>query len=356
MQQLPVAIFGSGPAGLTAALYAARAKLEPVIFAGTEIGGQLMYTTEIENFPGLAEATIGPKLMLRMQEQAKSFGATMKFETVYAVDFKQRPFQLWTHLPKSLTAQTVKNLHGEALLAALAQIKAEPADYAAASVLIATGASSIMLGVPGEKEYFGHGVSVCAVCDAAFYQNKKAFVVGGGDSAMEDATALSKFTDQVFIVHRRDSFKASKIMQERVLANPNIKVLWNSQIQAIKGNGKQVTGITITIDGQEQELTADGVFLAIGHRPNTEIFAGQVAFDDHGYIVTRGQVSAASLALTQASQQLGLTPYLTMTSVEGIFAAGDVTDPRYKQAIISAGMGSMAALDIEKWLEHQSSK
>lgn len=353
MQQLTVAILGSGPAGLTAALYAARAKLTPTIFAGTEIGGQLMYTTEIENFPGIAEGTVGPRLMMSMQDQAKRFGSQLLYENVYAVDLSQRPFKLWTHLPAGITHEEYKSAAAAELKEILTKLRQETADYQAQALLLATGAASIMLGVPGEKDFFGHGVSVCAVCDAAFYKDKTVYVVGGGDSAMEDATALSKFTDKVTIVHRRESFKASKIMQDRVLANPHIKVLWNSQITAILGEEQKVKKIKIEIEGKSQELPADGVFLAIGHRPNTAFLAEELLLDEHGYIVTRGQVSAASMALTKESQAAGLTPYLTMTSVEGVFAAGDVTDPRYKQAIVSAGMGAAAALDIEKWLEKQ---
>ncbi len=313
MQHLAVAIIGSGPAGLTAAIYTSRARLQTTLFAGQEIGGQLMYTGEVENFPGFPEGKSGPLLMMDLQKQAQRFGTTIEFATVSKVDFSARPFKLWVQSAPD-----------------------QEADYQAETVIISTGASSIMLGVPGEKEYLGRGVSTCAVCDAAFYKDKSVYVIGGGDSAMEDTMALSKFAKQVTVVHRRDTFKASKIMQERVLKHPGIKVLWNSQLKQVEGDGQRVTGLVLEVGGQEQQVAADGVFLAIGHKPASGLFTQQLAIDAAGYI------------------ELASHPtYSTQTSVAGVFAAGDVTDHRYRQAIVSAGMGCKAALDAEHFLAEQ---
>lgn len=354
MQTLPLAIIGSGPAGYTAGLYAARAKLEPTIFTGWEIGGQLMYTSEIENFPGVEAGVVGPKLMMAMQNQAAKFGSQIVAKYVAAVDFSRRPFRLWTTLPADISPQQLKEAKAEELLQLQAKIRQQEADYSAAAVIITTGASAVMLDITGEKEYFGKGLSVCAVCDAAFYPDKTVFVVGGGDSAMEDALALSRHTDKVTLIHRRDSFKASKIMQERVLSNAHIKVMWNSQVLEVLGDGQKVTGIKVKSQDQVKELTADGLFLAIGHRPATSLFQEQLQLDAQGYIVTHGQPSAAGRQLAAtALQDKALLPYPTMTSVEGVFAAGDVVDLHYKQAIYSAGMGCAAALDAERWLERQ---
>lgn len=354
MQELKIAIIGSGPAGYTAGLYAARAKLEPSIFTGIEMGGQLMYTTEIENFPGLEEGVIGPKLMQSMQNQATKFGSKLIAEVVVAVDFSKQPFKLWTTLPKEISMEELKDAKGETLLALQKQIKQQDADYAAEAVIISTGASSIMLAVPGEKKYFGKGLSVCAVCDAAFYPDKTVFVVGGGDSAMEDAMALSRYSKEVTVIHRRDSFKASKIMQERVLNNPNIKVMWNSQVTEVFGDGQRVSEIEVESNGQRQKMRADGLFLAIGHRPATQLFASELKLDRQGYVVTQGQASAAGRDLAEAElKEKPIIAYPSMTSVPGVFAAGDVADPHYKQAIFSAGMGCAAALDAERWLERR---
>lgn len=335
MQKLQLAIIGSGPAGLTAGLYASRARIQATLFAGNEIGGQLMYTTEVENFPGFPDGKPGPQLMMDMQKQATRFGTEVKYEQITAVDFSKKPFALWTNLPEGMDQMQYKTLRGDELQKAMEAIRqAEPA-YQAEAVVVATGASSIMLGVPGEREYFGHGLSVCAVCDAAFYKDKKVFVIGGGDSAMEDAMALTRFTNQVTIVHRGDTFRASQIMQERVLNNDKIKVLWKSNLKEIIGNGKAVTSIKVDVDGKLEEIAVDGVFYAIGHRPNSVLFAGQLALDQAGY-----------LELNKSSEAE------TATSVDGVFAAGDVADHRYRQAIVSAGMGAKAALDAERYLNH----
>lgn len=314
MQEIEVAIIGSGPAGLTAGIYTSRARLQTTLFAGPEIGGQLMYTTDVENFPGFPEGKTGPLLMMDLQKQAQRFGTQIEFTTVTKVDFSKRPFKLWVNAAAD-----------------------KEADYQAQAVIISTGAGSIMLGVAGEKEYFGRGVSTCAVCDAAFYQDKKVYVIGGGDSAMEDTLSLVKFASEVTVVHRRDSFRASKIMQERVLGNPKIKVLWNSQLLAIEGDGKQVTHLQLDVAGQQQQVEANGVFFAIGHKPSTSLFVDKLDLDQAGYIKLSNHHT-----------------YSTQTSVEGVFAAGDVTDHRYRQAVVAAGMGAKAALDVEHYLENIS--
>ncbi|OIN88645.1 thioredoxin-disulfide reductase [Candidatus Beckwithbacteria bacterium CG1_02_47_37] len=292
-------IIGSGPAGYTAGIYAARAKLEPLILAGEIHGGQLMNTTVVENWPGSKTGIMGPELMREMREQAQKFGAEIIDKNVVKVDFSKRPFTI--------------------------------DDYQAEAVIITTGASSLMLGVPGEKELLGRGVATCAVCDAPFYKEKIAVVAGGGDAACEDSLALTKFAKQVYLVVRRDSLRASKIMAERVMKHPRIKIFWNTQVKQILG-GQKVEAVEFT---NGEKLTTDGVFLAIGHQPATGIFKSQIDLDFKGYIIT------------------GLNKdYPTMTGVAGVFAAGDVVDHRYKQAITAAGMGCMAALDAEKWLEN----
>jgi len=292
-------IIGSGPAGYTDGIYAARAKLEPLILAGEIHGGQLMNTTVVENWPGSKTGIMGPELMREMREQAQKFGAEIIDKNVVKVDFSKRPFTI--------------------------------DDYQAEAVIITTGASSLMLGVPGEKELLGRGVATCAVCDAPFYKEKIAVVAGGGDAACEDSLALIKFAKQVYLVVRRDSLRASKIMAERVMKHPRIKIFWNTQVKQILG-GQKVEAVEFT---NGEKLTTDGVFLAIGHQPATGIFKSQIDLDFKGYIIT------------------GLNKdYPTMTGVAGVFAAGDVVDHRYKQAITAAGMGCMAALDAEKWLEN----
>ncbi len=349
-----IAIIGSGPSGYTAAIYAARAQLAPVLFAGYQSGGQLMWTTDIENFPGFENGVAGPQLMQTMQQQAARFGTDVRFEFVTAVDFSQRPFKIWTALPENVDPAMFEKADAAQQAQWRKEIMQQQPAATAQAVIISTGAASIMLNVPGEKEFFGRGVSTCAVCDAAFYKGKKTVVVGGGDSAMEDTLALTKFAESVTVVHRRDAFRASKIMQERVLNHPKVTVKWNSAVEKINGQGA-VTGVTLkNNDGSTEELAADGVFVAIGHRPITSLFEGQIELDAHGYVVTRQ--SASKLGVVQAQAALsaeGLVQFPSMTSVEGVFAGGDVVDVRYKQAITAAGQGCAAALDAERWLEKQ---
>jgi thioredoxin reductase (NADPH) len=298
-----VAIVGSGPAGLTAAVYAGRANLNPIVIEGFQAGGQLMLTTDVENYPGFVDGIMGPELMESFRKQAARFGAEYITADVTDVDFSDGPFRLSTG-------------EGEIL---------------AHSVIVATGASAKMLGVPGERELLGHGVSTCATCDGFFFRDRELVIVGGGDSAMEEAIFLTKFASKVSVVHRRDELRASKIMQDRAFENDKIDFVWNSLINEIYGNGK-VEGVRLksTADGSESELPTGGVFVAIGHTPNTKLFEGKLELTE-GYIVTRGDT--------------------TETSVPGVFAAGDVVDFRYRQAITAAGMGCMAAIDAERWLE-----
>lgn len=296
-------IIGSGPAGLTAGIYSSRAALSPLILEGKTPGGQLMGTSYIENWPG-NKSILGPTLMMNMRDHAKHFGATLLSESVVKVDFSAHPFTLWTDRGKELKAH---------------------------SVILATGAIPNRLGCPGEAEYWGKGVTTCAVCDGAFYPDKKIVIIGGGDTAMEDASFMTKFTDKITVVHLLDSFTASAAMQERVLNNPKINIIYNSTVTEFKGNGQHVTHAVITNQktGEIQTLEADGAFLAIGLSPSTQVFKDQIKLNKWGYIEVTNH---------------------THTSVPGVFAAGDVQDPRYKQAITSAGAGCMAALDAEKYL------
>lgn len=353
METAQVVIIGSGPAGFSAAIYNSRAKLAPVLYAGFASGGQLMNTTDVENFAGFPNGILGPDLMIGMRSQAEKFGTVIKDEYVTAVDFSQRPFKIWTNFPEGFDPQKFSKLTPEELTAFTQTVKASQPATTAHSVIIATGAAPITLGVPGEQEFWSKGVSACAVCDAAFFKERKVFVVGGGDSAMEDATALTKFASEVHILHRRDSFKASKIMQERVLQNPKITVHWNTQLTEILGT-QSVEKVKVTENGEAKEYDAQGVFLAIGHRPMNMIFTGQVEMDAKGYVVTRQSATKLGVALAQtALSEDGLVSFPTMTSVEGVFAAGDGVDVRYKQAITAAGQGCSAALDAERWLEVQ---
>ncbi|MBI4437831.1 thioredoxin-disulfide reductase [Candidatus Uhrbacteria bacterium] len=301
-------IIGSGPAGYTAAIYAARAELKPLLFEGERLGGnpggQLMLTTDVENFPGFPDGLLGPEMMEKFKKQAERFGTRIVSEDVTRVDFSKTP----------LSVQTASGA------------------YAAHAVIIATGAGALWLGVPGEQTYQGHGVSACATCDGFFFKDKHVLVVGGGDAAMEEATFLTKFASRVTVLVRKDSLRASKIMQERAQKDPKISFAWNTEVKEVLGDGKKMTGVRVLNNktNEEGEMTADGLFVAIGHKPNSEIFKGQIELDAKGYVVTKPGTSA--------------------TSVEGVFAGGDVADYRYRQAVTAAGTGCMAALDAEKWL------
>lgn len=299
-----VAIIGSGPAGLTAAIYLARAEMQPVIYTGLNVGGQLMQTTVIENFPGFIDGIDGPVLMMNMLEQSKRHGAEVEMKSVLSI----------------------KDL-GNSKLLTLDDGTTE--EYK--SVIVATGATPLKLKVPGEDTFWGKGVSSCATCDGAFYKGKVVAVIGGGDSAMEEASFLTKFANKVYIVHRRNEFKASKAMQKRVFENSKIEIVWNSEVKEISGSKTVEKIMVLSTDGTntEKEIIVDGVFLAIGHRPVTEMVSGVVELDDHGFIKVYDN---------------------TKTNIEGIFVAGDVRDSVYQQAISAAGMGCMAALDCEKWL------
>jgi thioredoxin reductase (NADPH) len=309
-----VIIIGSGPAGLTSAIYTARANLTPLLIEGEpsstsdQPGGQLMLTTEVENFPGWPDGIMGPELMMKFREQALRFGTEIITRKVSKVDLSERPFKVWIGDPDT----------------------AEPT-HLAHSVIVSTGARSLMLGLEEETRLLGHGLSTCATCDGFFFRDHDIAVVGGGDSALEEALFLTKFAKTVTLVHRRDELRASKIMQDRAFANEKMRFAWNSTVSAIHGD-QTVEGVTLvdTMTGEERPLAVTGVFVAIGHRPNTDLFAGQLTTDENGYLVTHNG---------------------SLTNIEGVFACGDVQDHVYRQAITAAGSGCMAAIDCERWLE-----
>ena len=303
---LDLAIIGSGPAGYTAGIYASRASLKPVLFEGLESGGQLMLTTDVENYPGFDSGIMGPDLMQIFKKQAERFGTEIKTETINSIKKIDGGFSL----------ESAKD------------------SYEFKSVIISSGASAKWLDIKGEKELQGHGVSACATCDGFFFKEKEVIVVGGGDSAMEEALFLTKFATKVYIVHRRDSFRASIIMQDRVLGNDKIEVLWNKEVTEIHGSESvESVSLSDTKDGSSSEVNIDGVFMAIGHTPNVDFLAGLVELDEKGYVKT------------------GFTTE-TSTSVPGVFAAGDVADSIYRQAVTAAGTGCQAAIDAERWLDH----
>ena len=310
-----VVIIGSGPAGLTAAIYAARANLKPLVIEGEpssnsdQPGGQLMLTTDVENYPGFPEGIMGPQLMADMRTQATRFGAEIVTLKVSRADFSARPFAIWIGDPDT----------------------AEPT-YTAEAVIVSTGARSVMLGLEAEQRLIGHGLSTCATCDGFFFRDQEIAVVGGGDSAMEEAGFLTKFASKVTLIHRRDALRASKIMQQRAFDNPKIEFAWNSVVVDVVGGTKvEALALRDTVTGEERDLPVTGVFIAIGHRPNTDLFTDQLDMDDAGYLVTGADRST--------------------TNIEGVFACGDVQDHTYRQAVTAAGSGCMAAIDAERWLE-----
>jgi thioredoxin reductase (NADPH) len=311
-QTREVIIIGSGPAGLTAAIYSARANLEPLVIEGEpsstsdQPGGQLMLTTDVENYPGFPDGIMGPELMMNFRAQASRFGAEIITAKVTKVDFSSAPFGVWV---------------GDE-------------EYRAQTVIVSTGAQSLMLGLPNEDRLIGHGLSTCATCDGFFFRDLEIAVVGGGDSALEEAMFLTRFASKVHLIHRRDELRGSKIMQDRALANPKIAPMWNSQVSEILGDQK-LTGVVVTdtVTGETREVPLSGLFIAIGHRPNTDLFVGHLELKDNGYLVT--------------------LPDSSRTAIEGVFACGDVQDDYYRQAITAAGSGCMAAIDAERWLEAQ---
>jgi thioredoxin reductase (NADPH) len=303
-----VIIIGAGPAGYTAGIYAARANMSPLLFEGATPGGQLMITTDVENYPGFPESVTGPEMMVAFRKQAARFGTEIITDVIKKVDFSKRPFTVWDSKDQA---------------------------YQAHSIIIATGAEASWLGLESEKTLAGRGVSACATCDGFFFRGKTVAVVGGGDTAMEEATFLSNLASKVYVVHRRDTLRASKIMQQRALDNPKIEFCWNATVTDIQARTGETVTHAILKDvntGEERDLALDGIFIAIGHKPNTGIFAGQITLDENNYIKT--------------------VPGSTRTNIEGVFAAGDVQDSVYRQAVTAAGTGCMAAIEAERWLSH----
>lgn len=311
-----VLIIGSGPAGLTAAIYTARANLSPLMIegepssTGDQPGGQLMLTTEVENYPGFPEGIMGPELMRNFREQALRFGTEILTAKVSKVDFSERPFKVW-----------------------VGDTSVEPT-YLTESVIISTGAEALMLGLEAEERLLGHGLSTCATCDGFFFREQDVAVIGGGDSAIEEAMFLSRFASSVTIIHRRDQLRASKIMQDRAFDNPKLKFMWNTVVDDMVGDTSvEALSVRDVVTGETRDVPFAGVFVAIGHRPNTDLFKGQLDMKENGYLVTQGSS--------------------TLTNIEGVFASGDVQDDYYRQAITAAGSGCMAAIDAERWLESQ---
>jgi thioredoxin reductase (NADPH) len=303
-QHEKIIILGSGPAGYTAAIYAARADLRPLVFEGMQPGGQLTITTEVENYPGFPEGVMGPALMEDMKKQAERFGTRLVSAEATRVDLSKRPFRVWT----------------------------DGAEYTCDALIVATGATAKWLGIPSEKQYQGRGVSACATCDGFFFKNVEVAVVGGGDTAVEEATFLTKFATKVHLVHRRAELRASKAMQHKALSNPKIAPIWNAAVDEVLGDGKKVTGLRLrsTKDGSTRELPVGGLFMGIGHEPNTALFRGQLEMNEVGYLAVKAPSTA--------------------TSVPGVFACGDVADPSYRQAVSAAGTGCIAAIDAERFL------
>jgi thioredoxin reductase (NADPH) len=304
VQHEKVIILGSGPAGYTAAIYAARATLKPLLLEGMQPGGQLTITTEVENFPGFPDGVMGPALMEEMKKQAERFGTRVVGAEATRVDLSRRPFRVFT----------------------------EEAETSCDALIVATGASAKWLGIPSEKQYQGRGVSACATCDGFFFKNVEVGVVGGGDTAVEEATFLTKFASRVHLIHRRGELRASKIMQARALGNPKLTPVWNAVVEEVLGDGKAMTGVRLksTVDGSTRALPLQGLFMGIGHEPNTALFMGQLAMNEVGYLTVKAPTTA--------------------TSVAGVFACGDVADPIYRQAVSAAGTGCMAAIDAERFL------
>lgn len=310
MKNIEVAIIGGGPAGFTAAIYSSRANLETFLFVGLQPGGQITLTNDLENFPGFPDGVTGLELADQLEKQSVKFGTTLVREFVETVDFSSRPFYLKTNLGNEFKAETV---------------------------IISTGSASRMLDIPGEKESIGKGVSTCATCDAFFYRGKHAMVVGGGDSALDEGLFLTRFVDKLTIVHRRDKFRGSPILQKRVLSNPKIQIIWNTTVDEVITSPTGVTGAKLNniVTSEKYNYDVDGIFIFVGHIPNTTIFKDKIALDDHGYIITDGRCR---------------------TNIEGVFAAGDVQDPIYRQAITAAGSGCTAALEAYRFLEHEKTK